>query len=972
MLITGMTTLSSPSVVDTADSHRHPHHHLPPHDPQHRHHNLPTSVSSKEEVDSSTANIFVHNESSMSSGSSSSSNSSDIGTEQGLRCNVNIQSPDNGNKNFSSSTKETDLASLSFSEHSTTSSNKTLTALYDPMRVVTPQQLEAFEMLVNTPIWIFDFAARQNRWANAAGLHLWNAPDVEEFCSRDMTDMSASAIARSQKSQRRIVQGQAVREQWTFYPKGQARTVRLTITAVRWTAQDDQCSMLCVAESSLSSSSSSSSCSLPAAATTPRISTITASRGHDEGSLEEEEKETQRQHQPQESCNGNSSGCNTTNCHNVDHENEGKEQEDLFDDGYGQEDVINTNYNSPLDQESLRVAEIIRHLPTAVCQFDLNGQVMFENPAAYLPDEDFRQEGEHKEEEKHHDDDDDDDFLYGRDRSSEGALLSTSNNNSRGSLLHRFVDQKVATEVLLTLKETSETSFATINMEAELYTSQKGKTQWSAIQLRKTLDPVTSQPVILYSAHDKSDAMEAKREREARIEKSEFLAVMAHEIRTPLHQVTGFIDLLESTSVEADQDRHETKESKDEDDERQVSGVMNEEQKGYVKLLRSSAETLMTVISDVLDYSKLEAGHMKIECIPFEPLSVMQGCMAAVRGSCDEKGLVLKLVYGESRNLNIKNQNGLPFTNRKTSPIIPFRILGDPNRLRQVVLNLLSNAIKFTSFGSVQVEVSSFVTEGNADNNDHELRRWMHVVVKDTGTGISEKNQKTIFQKYKQAAVSVARTHGGTGLGLAICQTLVEKMGGSIGVESEIGKGSSFWFTLPISTPRLSSMDAERAGPSATMKQDTKSFTILVAEDNKINQKLVGNMLKRMGHKVTLVENGQLAIDLIKQERNSNSHEASVRRVFDAVLMDIQMPVMDGLEATRRLRAMGYRDLPILGLTASMKRSDYQELGFDDWLPKPILMNDLQLKLQQIRERESQNKAKTSGTGMFRWGWSRN
>eukprot|EP00536_Pseudo-nitzschia_multiseries_P007395 jgi/Psemu1/240188/estExt_Genewise1.C_1740040 len=386
---------------------------------------------------------------------------------------------------------------------------------------------------------------------------------------------------------------------------------------------------------------------------------------------------------------------------------------------------------------------------------------------------------------------------------------------------------------------------------------------------------------------------------------------MAHEIRTPLHQVTGFIDLLELDAFE---------------------------QKNYIKLLKSSANQLMTVISDVLDYSKLEAGKMKTERIPFELLSVVQGSMEAVRGSCEEKGLYLTLEYEKKKPdcyPNIRSND------------IPFRVLGDPNRLRQVLLNLLSNAVKFTEKGGIHVRVSS--------SDEEFLPRSLRIIVTDTGMGISKEQQDAIFEKYQQANLSVARNFGGTGLGLSICKLLVEQtMGGSIGVDSDGGRGSSFYVMLPIELPRECIDETSRGANGGKDNQENgASMNILVAEDNKINQKLVANMLKRMGHKSTLVENGRQAIDMIVRQ-NSLEHFSTALPTasnveFDAVLMDIQMPVMDGLEATRRLRTMGYTDLPIVGLTASVKRSDYIELGFNDWLPKPILMKDLKAKLLKLQ-----------------------
>ena len=364
---------------------------------------------------------------------------------------------------------------------------------------------------------------------------------------------------------------------------------------------------------------------------------------------------------------------------------------------------------------------------------------MYQNPAAYLPpsDDDDDDELDVDDEEK---EDDAESLMDGMDSDDEsafydqlfeqqyGGVQTLSSNNSRGNFMDRFVNKKVARDLLQSLQDepkellqqqqqqpqqqqilfsngsstamqnnnatmlNNPTNTTTVSIEAELHTSTKGRTQWSAIQLRRTKDPVTSRPVILYSAQDKSDAMEAKREREARLQKSEFLAIMAHEIRTPLHQVTGFIDLLEldacsNTSTNNNSNKNlgivdnnsshnavfpTSTEELDRSTtfrkchstslintttarstwpsvlSRQTVGNLTHEQRGYIKLLKSSANQLMTVISDVLDYSKLEAGKMKIERIPFELLSVVQGSMEAVRGSCEEKGLTLTLEYGGS------------------------------------------------------------------------------------------------------------------------------------------------------------------------------------------------------------------------------------------------------------------------------------------------------------------------------------
>jgi signal transduction histidine kinase len=791
----------------------------------------------------------------------------------------------------------------SFSNHSQQQQNHQQQPQYNPFRVITSEQLQAYEWLVSTPIWIFDFIQRKNRWANPAGLKLWNAPSMTEFINRDMSDMGEASRIRSQKAQNQIELGQFVQEQWTFHPKGQAKTVRMSMMAVRMSHDETHCCVLCVGTSSstgkMSISSHSGSHHYQRQNSTKKkglnasISSADASRYsefHDEDDDEEDDDDDDDgQHDK-----------NHTNAQEEKVQEEEEEEEEDHDDDdsddidYDHAMPSSSNHTSisRIDQENLRVTEIIRHLPTPVCQFDMKGRVMYENPAAYLPDDvdvttnnvvvvhgsessETNVVGRHSSDEE---------MFSSNDHAEEGPLLSTISGS--GSLLNRFVDRNVAKDVLQKLQQQSKLAGGTINMEAELYTSERRK-QWSSIQLRKAIDPVTSQPVILFSSFDKSDAVLAKRERDARIEKAEFLAIMAHEIRTPLHQVTGFIDLLESSSKGAIRPAREEKKEDSELSERRSaapSSNLTDEQKGYVKLLRSSAEQLMTVISDVLDYSKLEAGHMKIECIPFEPLAVIHGCMAAVRGSCEEKGLSLTLEFGQSRFESPRNNI------TKGRSIIPFKIVGDPNRLRQVLLNLLSNAIKFTKHGGIHIEVCSFVTEGS-DGDANELRRWIQFVVNDSGTGITKANQSTVFQKYQQANASDARKYGGTGLGLAICQALVDKMGGSIGVESEFGKGSSFWFDLPIVTPKVL-IDSHLAHRAREFRanQKARSMNILVAEDNKINQKLVRNMLKRMGHESTIVGNGRKAIEMIEAHHGPEKIPNAIP--FDVVLMDIQMPDM--------------------------------------------------------------------------------
>ena len=244
---------------------------------------------------------------------------------------------------------------------------------------------------------------------------------------------------------------------------------------------------------------------------------------------------------------------------------------------------------------------------------------------------------------------------------------------------------------------------------------------------------------------------------------------------------------------------------------------------------------------------------MKIECIPYEPLSVAKGSIAAVRQSCDERQLYLRMEWDSTT---------------------PFRIQGDPNRLRQILLNLLSNAVKFTKEGGICVRTQMVKDNNSKDPNQRPMLQFM---VKDTGVGLSAEQEEVVFRKYQQANASIARQFGGTGLGLSICQLLTQGMGGTMGVESELGKGSCFWFRIPAELPSTEKEKVDDATKEDGSAGDMRSLHVLVAEDNKVNQKLLVHILKRLGHSCDLAENGQIALKMI-QERD-----------YDCCLMDIQV-----------------------------------------------------------------------------------
>ena len=342
------------------------------------------------------------------------------------------------------------------------------------------------------------------------------------------------------------------------------------------------------------------------------------------------------------------------------------------------------------------------------------------------------------------------------------------------------------------------------------------------------------------------------------------------------------------------------------------------------------------MINDVLDYSKLEAGKMNLDIVSFEPKAVMEGSVAAVTVAAEEKGLELQC------NIPAKG--------------IPVKLMGDPNRLRQILLNLLNNAVKFTQHGSIKASVELLKSSPPSPSHEEEKNELAHnhhqdsvllrFSVEDTGIGIDPKHLKDIFRQYNQAAPAISSAYGGTGLGLSICKSLVACMHGEIGVDSTPGKGSNFWFQIPFPRPKVgddtpvqssSPTNAVVSTDSSDVAATTNDLNILVAEDNGVNQKLISRMLSRLGHKVTVVDNGEQAVHKVQQTNSG----------YDLILMDIQMPVMDGIDATKEIRCLGLT-VPIVGLTASVRREDFESIGFNGWIGKPVRLKELQTKLSEF------------------------
>jgi signal transduction histidine kinase/CheY-like chemotaxis protein len=365
--------------------------------------------------------------------------------------------------------------------------------------------------------------------------------------------------------------------------------------------------------------------------------------------------------------------------------------------------------------------------------------------------------------------------------------------------------------------------------------------------------------------------------------KSQFLADMSHEIRTPMNAVLGMAEMMKGTSL-------------------------TPEQRDFVETIKASGETLIELINDILDFSKIEAGRIDIECIPLKPRSLV----------CETINLLR--LKAEDRNLYLTGN---------VDAGVPEYLTGDPTRIRQILINLVGNAIKFTHEGGVSIHV------GLESADERKVR--LIFSVKDSGIGIPKERMDRLFRPFSQVDSSTTRNYGGTGLGLAISSRLCEMMNGKMWVESVPGEGSTFFFTVELLPPPSSGVggcDDDDASDEAHVVDPAK-VRLLLAEDNAVNSKVAMLLLRRAGYSPDLAENGQEVLD------------AFHKKDYDIVLMDMQMPVMDGLEATRKLRKMlaHKRVHPyVVALTASAGKPDHDrciEAGMDAFLAKPIRINEM-------------------------------
>jgi PAS domain S-box-containing protein len=477
-------------------------------------------------------------------------------------------------------------------------------------------------------------------------------------------------------------------------------------------------------------------------------------------------------------------------------------------------------------------------------------------------------------------------------RAAFASLLETGRSSGSAGEITLCAGDRSAVPLQLALGSLPGESAAAICLVATDISESREK----EARLRKTMAD-------LVEAEQKAEAVRAEAVR-ANAAKSDFLAKMSHEIRTPMNGIIGMTDLALDTKL-------------------------NREQREYLGMVKSSAHSLLGLINDILDFTKIEAGKLNLESIDFSLRDCIGGLLKPLSVRADQKGLELMA---------------------DISPDVPDHLVGDPMRLRQILVNLTDNAIKFTQRGEVVVRVIN----QDAPNGESNL----HFSVADTGIGVADEMQKAIFEAFVQADGSMTRTYGGSGLGLSIASHLIQKMHGKIWIESKVGQGTTFHFTAKLEVrdtpapavrradPRdLSDVHAlaqEREHHSAKFEPAQSNLRVLVAEDNLINRAVATGILEKQGHSLVHAANGLEVLRALETDS------------FDLILMDVQMPELDGFQTTRHIReieATSKCHIPIVAMTAYAMAGDRERClaaGMDDYISKPVQKAELLAVLEPI------------------------
>lgn len=467
------------------------------------------------------------------------------------------------------------------------------------------------------------------------------------------------------------------------------------------------------------------------------------------------------------------------------------------------------------------------------------------------------------------------------------VLLGFSRSSLIGIPISKFIvqeDQDIYYFVKNQLFKTHEIQTTEIRM-----TNQEGTIFWAHLRIvdSEILDNVTIRIILTDITDQKSREYETQLRKAAELSnasKSQFLSNMSHEIRTPINGILGAIQLLELTPL-------------------------NEEQIEVTKIAHVASEALLSLINDILDYSKIEAGKVAFEQIPFKLDLLIDDTLILLSEASRKKGLQIKVCIDSS---------------------VPNDLVGDPFRLRQILINLIGNGIKFTPMGEIKIEVLQIESQGLGMTN-------LQFRIIDSGVGISEDSIGSLFNRFNQADHANTRRYGGTGLGLAISKGLVENMGGQIWVESIFGKGSTFYFTCSLGTFCRNDQDP-LLKVEPLDRSHVKKIRILLVEDNSDSQYVMKLFTRKSEWELTIAENGHEALLLL--EKNA----------FDIILMDLQMPVLNGFDTAQRVRQLKLNtDTPIIALTAHAiegTRRSCIDAGMNDYMTKPINLTDLHKMIQ--------------------------